>query len=265
LKGLATAVTILLAITGLCSAVGLFAFLHRASVADDLTRLFKVTEAQQADDRVRATMAFFQLSLLATGVLWIIWQFRHAKNAQALRGNYGLPPGWAIGGWFIPLGNFVLPQLQLLQAARASDPDLPAGQPASSGSVPGVVPVWWAAYDGAAVLFAIGALVRPNLNDFAPDIDRFVQADRLSALAMALYVLAAILGIVMVRTLTARQERAMASIGSSPAPQGYGQTWQPPPPQAPPPSMQQWPPAPGTLPPPPEQWPPAPGAPPPSP
>ena len=45
----------------------------------------------------------------AIGVVFIIWQFRHAKNAQVLGARGGLGPGWAIGGWFIPLANYVLP------------------------------------------------------------------------------------------------------------------------------------------------------------
>ena len=205
--------------------------------------------------------------LIATGVLWIIWQFRFGKNAQALRGNYGLAPGWAIGGWFIPFGNFVLPQLQLFQAAKASDPDLPAGQPAAAGSVPSIVIGWWVAYDVAGLLFSVGSFTRPNDNTLDFDIDKFIRADRLSAVAALVYVAAAVLGILTVRALSERQTRAMAS--ASAYPPGYqqpytqapGQPYQPPaqyPPPAPPPP-QTW-----QTPPPNQTWqPPPPPAPPP--
>src|SRR5260221_8586898 len=130
LKGLATAVVVLLAVTGLIAIWAAVALFHRASVASDFNGFSGVTlqDLKDADSQVTGSVTLFGLSLIATGVLWIIWQFRFATNAQTLRRNYGLAPGWAIGGWFIPLGNLVLPQIQLFQAAKASDPDLPPGQ-----------------------------------------------------------------------------------------------------------------------------------------
>ncbi len=54
-------------------------------------------------------------------MVFIIWQFRHAKNAQVLGAYGGLGPGWAIGGWFVPFANYVLPAMQMHQSSRASD------------------------------------------------------------------------------------------------------------------------------------------------
>jgi hypothetical protein len=54
--------------------------------------------------------------VLATtiAVIFIVWQYRHAKNAKMLGQTSGLGPRWAIGGWFIPLVNFALPAVQML-------------------------------------------------------------------------------------------------------------------------------------------------------
>jgi hypothetical protein len=260
LKGLSTAVVVLLAVTGLVSLWAAVALFHRASVVSDFTGFGGVSigDISDADSQVSGAVGLLQFGILATAVLWIIWQFRFAKNAQALRGSYGLPPGWAIGGWFVPFGNFVLPQLQLFQAAKASDPDLPAGQPPASGRAPASVAAWWVAYDLAGALFAIGAIMRPNKNDFDFDLDRFVRADRVSAFSCLIYIVAAVIAIFMVRAVSDRQMRAAASAApyqpgyQQPYQQGYQppyppqqppQTWAPPPPNQtwqPPPPNEPW-------------------------
>jgi hypothetical protein len=238
LKGLATAISVLLAITGLAAVWAAVALFHRASVVSDFTGLAGVSiqDIKDADSQVSGSVGLFQFGLLATGIVWIIWQFRFAKNAQALRGNYGLAPGWAIGGWFIPFGNLVLPQLQLFQAAKASSPDLPPGQPATAGTAPASVLAWWVAYDLAGALFAIGQLTRPDKNSFNFDLDKFVRADRLSGFSCLVYVVAAVIAILMVRALTDRQARAAAS--AAPYQQPYQQGYAPPsaPGQYPPPA-----------------------------
>jgi hypothetical protein len=257
---------VLLAVTGLAAIWAAVALFHRASVLNDFRGFGGVTiqDISDADSQVSGAVGLLQFGIIATGILWIIWQFRFAKNAQALRGNYGLAPGWAIGGWFIPLGNLVLPQLQLFQAAKASDPDLPPGQAAASGRAPASVPAWWVAYDLAGTLFAIGALTRPNKNAFDFDLDRFVRADRVSAFACLVYIVAAVIAIFMVRALSDRQMRAAPSAapyqqayGQPPPPQQWQQQAAPPPPQAwpPPPPDQPWqppPPSPSQPPPPPQ-------------
>ncbi|RZQ63434.1 DUF4328 domain-containing protein [Amycolatopsis suaedae] len=62
-----------------------------------------MTEAiERADSSVAVWEACFVLLNLATGIVFIIWQHRHATNAVALRGPLGLGPGWAIGGCSFP-------------------------------------------------------------------------------------------------------------------------------------------------------------------
>ena len=270
LKGLTTAVIALLVVDGLLAIWAAVALFHRASVASDFTAFGGVTfqDLQDADSQVTASVNLFGFAILATAVVWIIWQYRYAKNAEAMRGSYGLASGWAIGGWFIPIGNLVLPQLQLFQAAKASDPDVPPGQPGAAGRAPASLAAWWVAYDLAVVLFSIGSLTRPNENSIDFDLDKFTRADRVSAFASLLYILAAVLAILVVRALSDRQTRAAATAApyqqaypqaapppgqwQQPAPQAPPQTWQPPPPAQPwqpPPPAQPWPPPPAPPPP----------------
>ena len=267
-KGLATALSLLLALTSLAAIFVVYAFFHRASIVDDLSGA-TYRDVHDADSTVGGAVALFGIALLGTGVVWIIWQFRHAKNAETLRGNLGLQSGWAIGGWFVPFGNFVLPQLQLYQAASASDPDLPQGQPASAGRGPSMIVGWWVLFDLAWLFFLFGRGTRPGdseLRSFG-DLDKFVRADRISGVSAVLWVATGIVAILVVRACTKRQARALAGFTPQPPP---AMQWQPPPPpqqqwQAPPPpAPPQWqpppPPAPPTAPPS-QPWPPPPAPP----
>jgi hypothetical protein len=264
--------TVLLVLSALAALYAAAAFFNRASVLDDLNlsdlSRSAITDIDDADSMAAGGIGIFGLVTLATFIVWIVWQFRYAKNAVALRGPTGLAPGWAIGGWFIPVGNFVLPEMQLMQAAKASDPDLPAGQPAANGRVPGSFTAWWVLFVLASVMNTVASISRgPGSDDVDFDLDKFQQGDRIAAFAMAVFIAAAIAGILMVRALTERQNRALAMSGGGqggapqyqqpyqqPYPSGYQQpapappppptqsyppppqqTWQPPPPSAPPP------------------------------
>jgi ABC-type Fe3+ transport system permease subunit len=163
-----------------------------------------------ADNLAAGTAGLYLLAFLATVVLWFVWHFRFAKNAEALGKRDGLGAGWAIGGWFIPLANFVLGPLQLYQSAKHSDPDNPGGQ----GRVPGIVVVWW-------ILWVLQSLVgfgsgRFGVNEEADadiDIEEFRSSDQLGSMGMFLTTAAAVVALVMVRKLSNRQRQAFANRG----------------------------------------------------
>lgn len=126
LDKLATATCVLLGLTTVAMAGATFPYFSRANltknaIANNVTQ----AEATAADNAVLTLAVLVIILTLATAAVFIAWQYNHALNAVALRGPLDLGPGWAIGGWFIPLANLVLPFLQIRQAARASDPDLP--------------------------------------------------------------------------------------------------------------------------------------------
>ena len=138
--------------------------------------------------------------------MWIVWQHRHAKNARVLGQTEGLGPGWAIGGWFIPLGNFVLPQLQLKQAAEASDPS-------GARKAPPVLVAWWVLWVVGGVA---GSVTRNNGTDeisSIDDIESFRTADQVGGASMLIVIAAAVAAVIMVRTLSARQHQSLAARG----------------------------------------------------
>jgi hypothetical protein len=75
------------------------------------------------------------LPTIVVGVLFLIWFHRAATIAARLGRPARHSPGWAVGGWFIPIGNLFLPY----QSAR--DLFRPFEQRRRR-----LVGRWWAAY-----------------------------------------------------------------------------------------------------------------------
>ena len=172
------------------------------------------SEADSADAGVAATTALHALLYLAIAVVFIVWQYRHAKNAELLGRRGGLGAGWAIGGWFIPLANLLLPAVQIFRSAQVSDD--------RTGRGPAVVIPW-------AILFGLGLLLRVVQFGLSPtdeflttpsDVEVAATSDVIGAFAMLVLIAAAVLCIVMVRSLTTRQDRALDARAA--VPPGYG-------------------------------------------
>lgn len=207
--GLATALSILLAITAVLALAVAGALANRASVLED-GAFSDIDEVTDADNLAAGTAGLYLLAFLATVVLWLVWHFRFAKNAEALGKRDGLSAGWAIGGWFIPLANLVLGPLQLHQSTKASDPDAPGGQ----GRVPGILIAWWV-FLVAQTLISLGSGRFGSSGDAGQDIDleEFRSADQLGSVGMFLTMVSAVLAVIMVRQISNRQRQAFANRG----------------------------------------------------
>lgn len=91
---------------------------------------------------------------LATGAVFLAWFRRAYRNLWSL-GAFGLrSPGWAIGCWFLPFANLVLPKRMADEIWRGSEPDtLPHNVHRSSGaSSSRLVTAWWALWMSLTVL-----------------------------------------------------------------------------------------------------------------
>ena len=237
LRGVATAATILFVLAALVDASAAAMRMNRAGLLSDIVTDPASVQAQDlldADDRVALTSVLHVLVFLAGAVVLITWQWRHAKNAETLGVRGGLGPGWAIGGWFVPLANFVLPGLQLFQSSKGSDVGARAAGRSPKGA--GVVIPWAIAFGiGALLLAGSGALVEsdPEGNlviESFEDIEDAESSDRTAAYGYMVLVVAALLAIAMVRGLTDKQTAAYAQVAAAPPPPGP-----PPPPGAAPP------------------------------
>ncbi|WP_330294394.1 DUF4328 domain-containing protein [Streptomyces sp. NBC_00503] len=93
-------------------------------------------------DVLMALAATIQLPvLLATAVVFIIWFYRAHRTAKVFRPDTATRgSGWAIGGWFIPFGNLVIPcrmARETWEASRQLGPD-GSDRPASTAFI-----TWW--------------------------------------------------------------------------------------------------------------------------
>lgn len=69
---------------------------------------------------------------LGSLVLFLVWTYRVVKNARLIDPReMKIGPGWAVGSYFVPFVNFVVPCVALCQASRAS------------GRGTGLVILWW--------------------------------------------------------------------------------------------------------------------------
>ena len=161
---------------------------------------------------------------LATIVVWLIWQHHATSNLWA-RGyrDLRIRPGWAVGWWFIPFANFVMPCVAMVELDRRSTTD---GSPRSTSPLVGS---WWATYIGGSLVVSIGLVIASGsaLTDLVRAMDRDQTVFDLTSLAhtaapwlLALGIVTAIaagLAIALVRRITDAQTAMIASPSAVPA------------------------------------------------
>jgi len=78
----------------------------------------------RSDPRAFDSAAWSSLITWIAGILFIVWLYKAYRSAES-RGAAGRRwgPGWAVGGWFIPLANLVIPKMVVNETDRMSNPD----------------------------------------------------------------------------------------------------------------------------------------------
>ena len=170
LDGLKTALIVLFVAGGVVAIATFATALNRISAIDDFDRgAGSINALRDADDAVGAASAVQSVVLIATIVVFIIWQFRCAKNVEALgRESAKFGPGWSIGGWFIPLANFVIPVMIFQGFWRATAPGTRPGSAWTDGKGSALVGWWW------------GLFLVSNISGFSFGEDQTRNADPVS-------------------------------------------------------------------------------------
>ena len=146
---------------------------------------------------------------ILTVVLFLMWVYRSYRNLSPLKArNLEFSPGWAVGWWFVPLANFVKPFQIIRELWNESDPDFDEdlGYMPSSLDTPETVGFWWAAFLISGFAFRISDRMVENdgsVNKYFPVA--FLVASIINAAA-------AILAILIVKTITERQEERFRKI-----------------------------------------------------
>jgi Domain of unknown function (DUF4328)/Protein of unknown function (DUF2510) len=204
LGGLTTALTWLLGASAV-SALALAAVcgnrISKISAFEDHRTLASLTDLNNADDTVTAMGSVLSLIMLAVLVVFIIYLFRASKNTELWdTGRRGWTPGWTIGAWFIPLANFVIPVLVVLDIWRRTPERSADGERHSTPST-SVVVVWW-------VLFLIGT-IGIRLDVGYDTLGEYKTQDGIHIVGGIALAISAVILIRIVRDL-ARRQRATA-------------------------------------------------------
>jgi len=180
--GLRTALTWLLAGTIAATVAAGLAVMRQSQTINDDSKSY---DERHAANRLLGVSALVFLGLVvATSIVFIFWMWRSAKNNELLgRVRPRHTSGWSIGGWFIPLGNLWIPVQVMHDLWQGSDPAVGnyrdwRGLPRSP-----LVGWWW----GLFLLSRIFTITPVGIVASVP---------------------AGILAIVVVRTITDRQEAA---------------------------------------------------------
>nr|WSW67223.1 DUF4328 domain-containing protein [Streptomyces sp. NBC_00995] len=204
--GIGKAVCVLLGAAAAADVLAIGAGIHARQVygegmADDFLR-FDEELADRADTLYQASGSLQVLTFLATAVVFLVWFRRVRLNAEVFDASaHPMRPGWAIGGWFVPVGNLWLPHRVASGVWTASSPGGGNRPPTPRG----LLHAWWAVLV-CSELFS--RFTGQALSD-AEETDDVLNAFDLGMASDVLDIAAAVLAILFVRRLTAMQgERA---------------------------------------------------------
>jgi hypothetical protein len=185
------------------------------------------------DDLRQGIVALLYLVVaIAAAVFFIRWFRRAYENLDALGATrrYGL--GWSIGSWFVPILNLWRPKQIANDIWKGSDPVRTSTElRITESSLPALLNAWWAAWIVASVLgttilrtsfdtpTAGDAGMSTILFDDTSGAHQIRTAATLDAVASVIDVVAAVLAILVIRRLTARE---MGRAGFLGVPDGTG-------------------------------------------
>lgn len=202
---------VLLSITAVIALVDLAFWARHIGVLHQLNQgLAEISDAESSEGPAFGFWAFTVLMFFPTWIAWLLWQYRAHANLNALgAANLSYTPGWAVGWWFIPFANVVLPYLTVRELWKASDPGAGATDWKRRGGA-GIVGFWWAGRLITQVLFQFGIALTSDsfgLSTTTAASAYFLAGD----VALVIW---AILAIFLVRGVDARQEAKYRRINS---------------------------------------------------
>ena len=165
-------------------------------------------ERAAANDLRQAAVAILLLIVnIATVVAFCFWIHRAYRNLRAL-GNppnsLDFSPGWAVGWFFIPIANIIMPYRVVRELWAKSDPSVRTKDDflfAAEAST-ALIPVWW-------VMWLVSNFVERLVNRFYGDAETaegLAWATKADIVSTVLWIVAALLAALVVRRIDGRQE-----------------------------------------------------------
>ncbi len=146
------------------------------------------------------------LVYVALVVAFLVWLHRASKNVPALgnpKSKVEFTPGWAVGWFFIPLANLVMPYRAVREVWEKSDPAVRSESdvmftPPSSG---GLLLAWWVCWIASNVVSNIAVRLQADAHTY--DAARSVAG--VVIFSDLIDILAAVLALLVVSGLDRRQ------------------------------------------------------------
>ena len=154
-KGLAIGCTILMIVVIITKIIGIIFY---SSYKSYFTSIFELRKNLVFIANLEKNIEHLAIAIIATSILFIviflIWKHRAVSNSISIRGSHGLPPnkirpGWAVGYYFIPILNLVMPVKAMAETYATSF------QTRASMLIVG----WWGAFIISIVLSKIGQVM----------------------------------------------------------------------------------------------------------
>ena len=162
------------------------------------------------EDAAITTYGFVILVWIAVFVLMIVWMNKaHKVTSELWRGHRTWSSGWTIGGWFIPLANFVIPKLvlgEIERIATTADQHGRVGPDWRRTSTSVVGWIYWVGIVVGLVAFHVGAGIVPDEEFFLSesDADLAVASYVLRGAGMVVWGVGAVFGALHVRRIGRR-------------------------------------------------------------
>lgn len=161
-------------------------------------------EGDELDARILIVALIYAAASLACAGCFIAWSYTLRRSDRVAAEAMRFGPGWTIGGWFVPILNFVRPFQTTIDLWRSlARPATPHQAPAQP-PIPGIVRAWWAAF----LVMAIGGrLLLASVQNLPSTLDSARQAFWTEIAVDTLNIAAAVLAILVVRLITDRALR----------------------------------------------------------
>jgi hypothetical protein len=167
----------------------------------------RLSDAEEVSGGV---LGLFALTGVVLAVLVVIWWYQSYQAIERTgAAGRSWSSGWAIGGWFIPVGNFVIPKLVLNEIDRVSGA-AEAGLVTEWRSRPLLANanLWWGFFVAGGILLGIGAnITTAQIESLSFDADMYRIGLWLTLLGLAADVPAALFGAASVRVFGERLNR----------------------------------------------------------
>jgi ABC-type thiamin/hydroxymethylpyrimidine transport system permease subunit len=182
-----------------------FRAIERSLLSRAAQNRFSVSRAEAvASDHRVDTFAYVAIAaLVVTGIVFIVWFHRAYRKTRELGGEMRYSNGWAIGAWFIPIGWLWIPKKLANDIWWGTAPEERSWAERSA-----LLTSWWLAW-----VFA-GVGVRFFGNGDVSNVDDGLRVNLAALVDLALFLLAAVLALFVVRQVGQRLAARTAAVAA---------------------------------------------------